>query len=68
MDSSIGLMGEGNCPICLEISSLDRKALDKDCSMAVVVVGLGAWAERGSTRGYGLEPIDLDGIVWIRDG
>ena len=29
-------------------------------AMLVVVVGLVAWAERRSTRGYGLEPIEWD--------
>ena len=35
--------------------------------MAVVVMGLVAWAEKRSTRGYGLEPIEGDGIIWICD-
>ena len=68
MDSLIGLMVGYNCPICLGVSSLDRRAVEKDCWMGSLVVDLGSWAEKRSTREYGLEPIEVDGIIWTRDG
>ena len=36
--------------------------------MAVLVEGLVVWVERRSTRGYGLEPIEWDGITLVYDG